>query len=313
MNVVSFFKLVEIQTKVASLIPLLLGTVYAQYRFNSFNLKNFLFMFISLLTFDMVTTAVNNYMDFKRAKKKHGYGYETHNAIVSYKLKETTVLAVIFALLSIATIFGVLLYLNTSVVILLLGMLSFAVGILYSFGPIPISRTPFGEIFSGMFMGFVIIFISVFIHVDDRNILDVIYTSGNLSININLIEIIYIFLVSMPAVSGIANIMLANNICDIEDDIENRRYTLPIYVGKEKALMIFRWLYYSGFFAIVLLLILRIEPLSCLLALVTVIPVSKNLKAFDKLQTKKDTFVLAVKNFVMMNVAIIVTMAVALL
>ncbi|WP_139903424.1 1,4-dihydroxy-2-naphthoate polyprenyltransferase [Clostridium thermarum] len=313
MNIRSFLKLVEIQTKAASMIPLLLGTVYSLYRFKTFNLRNFAFMFVSLLTFDMVTTAVNNYMDFKKAKKTHGYGYETHNAIVKYKLKEFTVLTVIFLLLTIAVVFGVLLFLNTDIIILLLGALSFAVGISYSFGPIPISRTPFGELFSGLFMGFVIVFISVYIHIFDQNVLNIVYSGGNLSLSIGILEILYIFLLSIPAVSGIANIMLANNICDIEDDRENRRYTLPIYIGRENSLKLFRSLYYIAFAVVILLVILGIEPISCLLVLVTLIPVNKNLKTFDKLQTKKDTFPLSVKNFVMMNVTLIVTIAVALL
>ena len=66
MKIRSFLKLVEIQTKVASMIPFILGTVYSLYRFNKFNALNFLLMFISLLTIDMTTTAVNNYMDYKR-------------------------------------------------------------------------------------------------------------------------------------------------------------------------------------------------------------------------------------------------------
>ncbi|WP_163195477.1 1,4-dihydroxy-2-naphthoate polyprenyltransferase [Clostridium thermarum] len=313
MNIRSFLKLVEIQTKAASMIPLLLGTIYSLYRFKTFNVRNFAFMFVSLLTFDMVTTAVNNYMDFKKAKKTHGYGYETHNAIVKYKLKEFTVLTVIFLLLTIAVVFGVLLFLNTNIIILLLGVLSFAVGISYSFGPIPISRTPFGELFSGLFMGFVIVFISVYIHIFDQNVLNIVYSGGNLSLSIDILEILNIFLLSIPAVSGIANIMLANNICDMEDDIENRRYTLPIYIGRENSLKLFRSLYYIAFAVVILLVILRIEPISCLLVLVTLIPVNKNLKTFDKLQTKKDTFALSVKNFVMMNMTLIVTIAVALL
>ena len=85
-------------------------------------------------------------------------------------------------------------------------------------------------------MGFIITFISIYIHVYDQNIITVAYSSGNINIAVNLVEVLYIFILSIPAISGIANIMLANNICDIEDDIENKRYTLPIYIGKERAL-----------------------------------------------------------------------------
>ncbi|NLM14124.1 MAG: UbiA family prenyltransferase, partial [Epulopiscium sp.] len=163
MRVSSFLKLVEIQTKVASVIPFLLGSAYAVYRFNHFNAKNFILMFISLIAFDMATTAINNYIDFKKANKTYGYGYESHNAIVRDKLKESNVVITIFTLLLVAVSAGFMLYLNTNVVVLLLGMLSFLVGILYTFGPVPISRMPLGEIFSGFFMGFVIIFISTYI------------------------------------------------------------------------------------------------------------------------------------------------------
>ena len=68
MGLRSFLKLVEIQTKAASITPLLLGTIFAFYRYQKFVLSNFLFMLLSLLCFDMATTAINNYLDYKKAK-----------------------------------------------------------------------------------------------------------------------------------------------------------------------------------------------------------------------------------------------------
>ena len=250
MSISSFLKLVEIQTKVASVIPFLLGTFYALYRFNIFNLKNFILMFVSLLCIDMATTAINNYQDFKKANKKFGYGYESHNAIVRFKLKESTVLATIFILLVTAVIFGILLFLNTNFMVLILGAISFAIGMMYSFGPVPISRTPLGEILSGGFMGLLIPFIAIYIHIYDQNLLNIVLQGEMLNLKINILEMLYIILISMPAAVGIANIMLANNICDIKDDIENKRYTLPIYVGKNNALKVFKVLYYIGYMAL---------------------------------------------------------------
>ncbi|NLK98359.1 1,4-dihydroxy-2-naphthoate polyprenyltransferase [Defluviitalea saccharophila] len=304
MRVSSFLKLVEIQTKVASVIPFALGTAYAVYRFNQFNVKNFFLMFISLISFDMVTTAINNYLDYKKANKTYGYGYESHNAIVRDKLKESDVVMTIFALLLTATAAGFMLYLNTNIVVLLLGMVSFLVGILYTFGPVPISRMPLGEIFSGFFMGFIIIFISTYIHVYNTDLVNILYEQSSLLIKINVKELILIFLVSLPAVVGIANIMLANNICDVEDDIENKRYTLPIYIGRDKALNLFRALYYIAYVDIMLLILLKISPVFSFLILLTIIPVYKNIKVFMNKQTKKDTFVTAVQNFVLMNIPI---------
>ncbi len=301
MSLVSFLKLVEIPTKVASVIPFTLGTLYSIYHFGRFNLRNFIILFIALISFDMVTTAINNYYDYKKAHKTHGYGYESHNAIVKYNLKESTVLFTIFSLLAVASVFGFLLFLNTTPVTLLLGALSFAVGILYSFGPIPISRTPLGEILSGLFMGFIIVFISIYAHVYDMGLVILAFEVNMLGLSFNLKEVLYIFLLSIPTVNGIANIMLANNICDIEDDLENRRYTLPIYVGREKALSIFKALYYIAYIDLIVLLAFGITPVTTVVTLFTFIPVNRNISSFYKNQSKKDTFILAVKNFLIIN------------
>ncbi|RKD29494.1 1,4-dihydroxy-2-naphthoate polyprenyltransferase [Thermohalobacter berrensis] len=312
MSIRSFLKLVEIQTKIASIIPFTLGTLYAYYRFDNFNFTNFSIMLISVLAFDMVTTAINNYYDYKNAIKTYGYNYESHNAIVRYDLKESTVIATILTLLGIATIFGILLVFKTNIIVLIIGMLSFAIGILYSFGPIPINRTPFGELFSGLFMGFIIVFLSVYIHIYDKNILTFIYNKGLINISINFFEILYIFLISIPTINGIADIMLANNICDIEDDIENRRYTLPIYLGKEKALMLFKIIYYIIYIDFIALFLLGIFPSVSLLTLLTFIPVNKNINVFFQKQTKRDTFVISIKNFVLISLSYILIIGISI-
>lgn len=131
------------------MVPFFTGSLFTIYHYNQFDIKNFLLMFISLLCFDMVATTINNYIDYKDAEKQHGYNYEKHNAIIRYGLEESTVIKIIIILFSIASITGFMLYLNTDSTVLILGIISFIVGILYSFGSIPISRMPLGEIFSG--------------------------------------------------------------------------------------------------------------------------------------------------------------------
>lgn len=313
MTVKSFLKYVEIQTKVASVIPFILGSVFVLYRYESFNFINFIIMFISLITFDMTTTAINNYIDFKKAYKKEGYGYEFHNAIVRDGIKEKTAAAIIYILLSIAVIFGILLTLRTSIVVLLIGALSFAIGIFYTFGPLPISRMPLGEVFSGFFMGFIIMFLAIFIHIGDRNLVSLTYAGSILNLNINVKEVFYLFLLSIPAIGGIANIMLCNNICDLEDDIINKRFTMPYYIGKKNALKLFAVLYYIGFIDFVILVILGIDTPLTLLVLLTLIPVYKNIKTFQANPSKRETFVVSVKNFVIMNIAHIITVAAGLI
>ncbi len=308
MSIGSFLKLVEIRTKVASVIPLVLGTLYALYRFNSFNTRNFILMFISLIAIDMATTVTNNYCDYKKANKTQGYNYEIHNPVVKDNIQRSKVIGLILILVSVAVISGLILFLNTNIIVLLLGAISFTVGILYSAGPIPISRTPFGEFFSGIFMGFIIVFISAYIHIYDQGIVNLIYENGILNVSVEILEVLYIFLFSIPTISGIANIMLANNICDMEDDIENKRYTLPIYVGREKALKIFKILYYIIYIDLIILVILGIVPIISIAVLITLIPVKSNIGLFYSKQSKQDTFVLAVKNFIFINVVHIISL-----
>lgn len=313
MTLGSFLQFVEIQTKLASIIPLAMGTVYALYRYESFRPENFIIMFISLLTFDMATTAINNYLDYKKAQQTEGYNYRIKNALVRDGIRESTALAVIFTLLTIATVFGLILTFKTDLVVLLIGVISFLVGIFYTFGPVPISRMPLGELFSGVFMGFVIIFLAIYIHVFDRNIVSLVFEHQMLNISIDTVEVFYIFLISIPAIGGIANIMLANNICDVEEDIINKRYTLPYYLGREKALQLFKTIYYLCYIDIILIVALKLVPPAALLVLLTLIPVNKNIKRFYQKPVKSETFVLAVKNFALMKTTEIILVAITLI
>ncbi|MEC0092348.1 1,4-dihydroxy-2-naphthoate polyprenyltransferase [Paenibacillus macquariensis] len=311
MTLKTFLNLVEIRTKLASMIPFFLGSVYVVFRFEEFQIANFILMFVSLLTFDMFTTAMNNYYDFKKARKKEGYGYQEHNAIVKFGLKESTVVTLIITLFVTAVGTGMWLVFNTGMVVFLVGGLSFCVGILYSFGPIPISRMPLGELFSGLFMGFVIIFVATFIHVGDQLVV-IAFDQQNLTLQIDMLEVLLIFLISIPAILCIANIMLANNICDMDEDVENKRYTLPVYIGKSNALKLFRFIYYVSYLDLIVLLFLKVNPMIVVLVLLTLIPLKRNISVFMKKQTKQHTFGLAVKNFLITNMARILVFSVAI-
>jgi 1,4-dihydroxy-2-naphthoate octaprenyltransferase len=309
MSFTAFFKLVEIQTKIASITPFILANLYLFYHYDHFYFSRFILMLISLLTVDMGTTAVNNYQDYIRAQKTEGYNYEIHNAIVNYNLSENLVKKTIAALFLIAVFSGILLYLNTDIVVILIGALSFLVGILYTSGPVPISRTPSGEFFSGFFMGFFIPFLSIYIHNLDLVNLSII--SNKINISFIYTDITKIFLFTLPMILGIANIMLANNICDIDDDIENKRYTLPIYIGREKSLGLFKFLYYISYLSIIISVIIGILPYYSLAALISFFAVRKNISLFYLKQSKKDTFVLSVKNFALINYSLAASLLIA--
>jgi 1,4-dihydroxy-2-naphthoate octaprenyltransferase len=227
-------------------------------------------------------------------------------------IKEETAKRVIFTLVGIASVLGIILTLRTSLVVLLIGAVSFAVGIFYTFGPLPISRMPLGEAFSGFFMGFVILFLSMYIHIYDKGIVYITYFHNILSLNINVLEVLSIFLISIPTLCTIANIMLANNICDIEEDIVNKRFTLPYYIGRKNALNLFAVLNYISYADILLLVVLRIAPPAVILVIFTLIIIQKHIRLFKEKPVKSETFALSVKSCIIMNVSHIILVAAAL-
>ena len=73
----------------------------------------------------------------------------------------------------------------------------------------------------------------------DKEFITLHLESHHVELFMNLSELLVIVIVSIPLTMGISNIMLANNICDLDDDIVNHRYTLPIYIGKDRSMLLF--------------------------------------------------------------------------
>ncbi|HOQ75186.1 MAG TPA: 1,4-dihydroxy-2-naphthoate polyprenyltransferase [Thermoclostridium sp.] len=303
----AFLKLVEIHTKIASVTPFIWSMVFTGYYFGSIRPDLLLIFFASMISFDMFTTALNNYLDWKRARKKHGYNYEMHNAIVRYGMSERSVVLIITVLFIAAAAFGLLLFLYTDIIVLLLGMACFLTGILYSAGPLPISRTPLGEIFSGFVMGYLLPFIVIYFSISGQKPLALALNDEFFSVLISWRALIPITLALIPTTLLIAGIMLANNICDIDDDIVNKRYTLPVYIGKKPALIVYYLLYIACYLDILAGIVLGYLPVLSLITFVPAIRVFRNLREFSKIQTKKDTFKYAVDNLILVMAPLILS------
>lgn len=310
MTLNTFWKLVEIQTKLASLFPFLLGTLYAIYYFDGFNTINTLIFFCSMLLFDMTTTAINNFMDYRKAKDE-GYKGEV-NIIGQAGIPEKTVIKLIWGMLATAAVLGIGLVVRTNLLLLFIGAACFFIGIFYTFGPVPISRMPLGEVISGLTMGFGIFFISVFVNVEEHVLMNLSFEGTHFNLSGDGASILTLFFVSLPTVFFIANIMLANNTCDLEYDIKNHRYTLPFYIGKKRSVQLFNLLVYLSYGVIIAAVILNLLHPVLLGILVTLIPVQKNLNAFNEKQIKEETFVVAIKNIIIFSGAEVILLTVSL-
>ena len=303
--------LVELRTKLASVIPFVVGLLYSVWTFGNFNGVNMILFFIGILCFDMATTVMNNLMDYVKAKNET---YRQEENIIGRSQITVRQATIIFAgLLGVATVVGLILVWRTNLILLFVGMLCFIIGIFYTFGPIPISRMPLGEVLSGVTMGFGIFWIVIFLNSPEATFAWMGLEQGMLVVRLALLDHFKVALLSLPLVCTIANIMLSNNLCDLETDITNHRYTLVYYIGKTAALKLYQCLYIMSFVAIIIAVVFRVAPILMLGTIVVMLPVYQNIQKFMQKQEKRTTFALAIKNMVMIHVTQILLLAISVI
>lgn len=279
-----FLSYVEIMTKITSLFAFFITIAFLLYMKEPIDWEKTGVFFAAMFLFDLATTAINNYIDTKT----------NHQTL---QFKRSIALMIIMILLGMSTILGLYLAYLTDSVVFLLGGLCFLCGIFYTYGPVPISRQPLGEVLSGVFYGLLIPFILLYINMPAGTFLSLHLSFETISLSLNVWPLTQVILFSVIPVCVTANIMLANNICDLEKDILVKRHTLPYYLGS-KALYLFAGLYYLTYIALLAMVLLKILSPICLIALLTLFIVQKNIREFFKKQDKDTTFVLAIKNYI---------------
>lgn len=209
----TILKLMDIKTLVAGIIPVILGSIYSIYAFGKCNVGFLILLAVAMILVQSATNMINDYFDFKRGADSERKGHE--KALVSGESTPKKVLQIIIIYLFIAIGIGVFIASQTSFNILLVAFIGGIILILYAFGPLPISYTPFGEIVSGVTMGIGITTTVIYIH------------SGVFNFNT--------VLVATPTSLFIATILLSNNLSDMEEDRVVGRRTLPILIGIKNA------------------------------------------------------------------------------
>ena len=301
MSLKVFLQVVEIQTKLASLFPFAVGVLFSIAYFNEFQLGYTLLFFVGMVVFDMATTAINNFMDFKKAKSQK-YKYE-ENIIGSSGIAPSLVRNMIFAMITFAAAVGIFLTIQTGWLFLVMGGVCCFIGIFYTFGPIPLSRMPLGEVFSGFTMGLGIFAMTIYLNVlnDPPFYLQLDWVKGTFTLIGSLWSVLAIIWASLPMVFTIANIMLANNLRDLDTDIENHRYTLVYYIGREHGVILFQGLMLACYAVILVGMVFGIYQWPILLTFVSLLQVWKNLKLFKVELPHPKSFGYSIKNLIAFN------------
>lgn len=282
-----FLEFVEFKALIASVFPFALGTLYAFYQYHTFNLWFTVLFFIAANCLQMAVNANDNYQDFLHSDDEEEFKSQT-NVVGVNNISISLARTITFSLFGLTAIIGIYLVTQVGLMLLWIGLVCFAVGYFYAAGPRPISTTPFGEPFSGITMGFFIFFIAT-------------YLNSYQVQPVTLQFVLSVLLSSGIAVFAISNIMLANNICDEEEDKRNNRHTAVFYFGKRIMLRVFAWSYVFGYACLIIATVIGLLPKLSILTLISAPLVWKNVRKFFAVQDKRKTFGLSIQNSIVMT------------
>ena len=299
MNLTVFLELVEFKAKTASVLPFFIGICFSLYNFHKLHLGLVLLFFIAMFLFNMAVDILDNYNDYHHATEIHDYREKT-NIIGRENLDLKVVFNLMVGMILLSAIIGVGLSVVVGLPFLLMGLFCYGVGIFYSTGPKPLSSLPLGEFFSGITMGFMITCLCVYLNTYEV-------------LQWNFTTVGELFLISLPNTLWIANLMLANNIFDLEEDEKNNRFTLVHYLGKQRALDLFVGLNIGAFLAILFSVMIGIAPWTMLGTFFVAPFIYQQVRLFLAKQVKRETFICAVRILAVGAAAQVVSFALAFL
>lgn len=241
-----WWRLIRPHTLSASIIPVLIGSIYGIVSSGLLKANLFFTMLFACILIQIATNLFNEYYDFKSGldtKDSVGIG----GTIVRDGASPHFVLGLAIGLYAISVLLGTYLAYKTSFIILILGLLFMLIGYLYCGGPYPISASPFGELTAGLSMGQGIVLISYYLQ------------TGSLNWQI--------ILLALPSTLLIAQILTANNIRDLLNDKKNGRQTLAIKLGKKQSVLYMAIIYLISYLLLPILIFSLNLSLALLLAL----------------------------------------------
>lgn len=265
MNLSQFFALIRPRTLTAAFSPVVLGAAMGATQFETvqpiwLSLVYTLGILICVLSAQIAANIWNEYFDFKSGldltQAAGNSGSIVRDGIAPTVIKRWGYITTILPL-----ILGIALANAITWWYIPVGMLCIMTSILYSGGPKPISRTPFGELASGLAMGFAIVGITLYAWI---------YT----------LQWTYL-IPALPSTILIGTIMMTNNLRDFTNDANHGRRTLVILLGREKGLQLLRALFLISSLWILVWTILGVIPWPSLIALTSLLPAMKVIHIFN--------------------------------
>lgn len=302
---------VELRTKVASVFPFFYVLTIYLYGFSDyqFSFITTMMFFISMLCLDMATTVLNHLAGMKKESDISVYDQRLLMLMEEHQITDRFNKVVLYSLLLIGIGLGLIIGLTTNIFVIVIGVICVVVALTYSYGPLPTKNTPLGEVLSGGTMGVLIPL--AFLFAQDSSLFITSISLNQVTIDLQMV-IVWAIILIVPTML-IANIMLANNTCDIQKDINNNRITLPIVIGLRPSKGLFISLYLCSYLAIISLIIIQVLPLLAVVGLLTVPFVFRNSFKFTRNPQKAMTFKYAVFNLQLVLLSVIIPLMIVLI
>ncbi len=273
-------------TWVAAYVGVLLSSVYTIAAYSG--QVNLVLLGLLLLICVFMQSSVNVFNDYfdytKGTDSLENSSEDAFDAVLVYNnLNPKSVLALAIGYLVCAGIIGVYIVYSCGWIPLLIGLIGAIVVVIYSGGKTPISYLPIGEFISGIVMGSLIPLACTYV------------LSGVLDF--------FVLVLSIPLAVGIGMILATNNTCDIEKDIDAKRKTLAVVLGRTEATNVYRlvimlWIILT----IILVGILYTKGLPIMaFMLIGIFPVARALFKNPLIQQSREP---AMSQIVMLNVII---------
>jgi 1,4-dihydroxy-2-naphthoate octaprenyltransferase len=215
------------RTLPAAVAPVLVGTAAAvEWAGDLPRVVAFFAALIGSVFIQIGTNLANDYSDAKR-------GADTVDRLGPVRVTSAglvtpqRVLTATWVAFGVAVACGIYLTVVAGLVILLIGALSIAAGVLYTGGPRPYGYAGFGEVFVFLFFGLVAVNGSYYVQVERLDALPL-----GLSIAIGFLA---------------TAILVVNNVRDLETDRRAGKNTLAVRMGRRNAVMLYRLLVLGAF------------------------------------------------------------------
>lgn len=201
-------------TWIASIGPVIFGILFCKLEKYPLSFEKSILLILASILMQSSVNTLNDYVDFIKGNDSEKDYVEESDAVLIYNSvppKQVLILGIIYLVLG--TMLGIVACRESGFLPLVIGSIGGIIIFLYSGGPYPISYLPIGELVSGFVMG-ILIPLGV-----------VAVSDGKLHKEI--------FLYALPLMIGIGLIMMTNNGCDIEKDLEAKRWTLAVLLGRK--------------------------------------------------------------------------------